>query len=145
MKKVYEHYGCKAFDMDKFMPITNMGSFPKPRGGLWASPVNTEFGWIQWCEKEEFAHYNPDNKFQFRLSDSARVLEIRSVEQIKEILPSDMYKVCYGVYVLDFERLCSYYDAVELFLTDNGSLYHDFYGWDCDSIVILNPDIIETI
>lgn len=144
-KKTYVHYGNSKFDINKFSAIRNRGVFPKPFGGLWASPVDAEFGWIQWCEQEDFAHYKSDNKFQFKLSDNARVLEIHSVEQMRTLITEDMYIVRFGVYVLDFEKLTHEYDAIELFISETPSLYNNFYGWDCDSILILNPNVIKVI
>ena len=40
--QVYIHYGSKQFDISKFEPIRNWWN--KPHGGLWASPVNAEYG-----------------------------------------------------------------------------------------------------
>ena len=43
------------------------------------------------------------------------------------------------------------YDAIELHLSDEvtddylESLYFKLYGWDCDSILIMNPDIIRGV
>ena len=37
----YIHYGCTSFDKLKFQEI---------KGGLWASPIDAEYGWKDWCE-----------------------------------------------------------------------------------------------
>ena len=46
---------------------------------------------------------------------------------------------------LDFVRLRDEFgvDAVEI--EDINAMYWSMYGWDCDSIVVLNPDIIEEV
>ena len=44
--------------------------------------------------------------------------------------------------LLDFEKLAETYDAVEVNISSDFNLYYQLYGWDCDSIVIMNPDII---
>ena len=43
---------------------------------------------------------------------------------------------------LDFEKLQERYDAIEVYI-DN--LYWDLYGWDCDSILILNKEIVKEV
>ena len=46
----------------------------------------------------------------------------------------------------DFEKLVSDgVDAIEFFISDDNKLYWDLYGWDCDSILIMNPNIIKLI
>lgn len=47
---------------------------------------------------------------------------------------------------LDFETLeSSGVDAVEVNLSADRNLYYELYGWDCDSILIINPEIIVPI
>jgi hypothetical protein len=46
---------------------------------------------------------------------------------------------------LDFEKLARDYDAVEILAGSNVDLYYAFYGWDCDSILIMNPYVIKEI
>ena len=46
---------------------------------------------------------------------------------------------------LDFEKLSKEYDAIEVFISKDEQLYWDLYGWDCDSILIMNSDIIEEV
>ena len=49
-KKVnYIHYGSNKFDINIFKKIKNRPKFVKPEGGLWASRVETEHGWKDWC------------------------------------------------------------------------------------------------
>ena len=36
----YIHYGSPAFDTERFTPATQDGCWVKPKGGLWASPVD---------------------------------------------------------------------------------------------------------
>lgn len=44
----YIHYGCKVFDKDLFINITNMLLSTKPYGGFWASRTDAAFGWKDW-------------------------------------------------------------------------------------------------
>ena len=52
----------------------------------------------------------------------------------------------------DFEQMVTDgWDAIELHLSDtdiswgNDSLHFRLYGWDCDSILIMNPKIISPV
>ena len=44
----YIHYGHKTFEPDRFQKVENQLGIPKPNGGLWASPIETEYGWKEW-------------------------------------------------------------------------------------------------
>lgn len=140
-KKKYIHYGHKEFRLDLFTPPANNTYFTKPRGGLWASSVDAEFGWRDWCELENFHCYRLNESFSFTLRDGAKVLCLDSVDCL-EGLPR--LKTFYNTWVtLDFEKLMETYDAIELVLSADMRLYWKLYGWDCDSILILNPYVVE--
>lgn len=138
----YIHYGCTSFDKSKFQDIKNEPYFCKPKGGLWASPVDAKYGWKDWCEAESFRECDKDNSFSFTLKDDAKVYHIRSVSDVKA-----MPQVNTGIslyYVLDFEKmLADGWDAIELHLNNDSELYFALYGWDCDCILILNSDIVK--
>lgn len=147
--KKYIHYGHKKFERIMFCPIRNQECFTKPHGGLWASPVDAKFGWSGWCAREEFRECSDDNSFTFTLSEKAVVVHIRSIKDL-DCLPQvdSTYKMWCQ---LDFERLLEIgIDAIELHLSEEDTqglcvcegLYWSLYGWDCDSILIMNPDVI---
>jgi hypothetical protein len=144
--KKYIHYGHKSFDRNRFAPIRNRRCFTKPDGGLWASPVDAEFGWKQWCDENEFRECNMKNSFTFTLTPEARVLRIDTTG-VLDALPQIKDEFSYpGWCQLDFEKLLEQgYDAVELVLSANYQLYWTLYGWDCDSIVVMNPDVIVEV
>lgn len=148
MKK-YVHYGHKSFDKNLFIPIINGRSFlTKPIGGLWASPIDAEYGWKNWCKDEEFCKCEDENSFTFTLTNNARVLYINDIsdtDNLPELNPdiSSEFKISSWV-CLDFEKLKEEYDAIEIKISGRG-IYFGLYGWDCDSILIMNPDIIEVI
>ena len=138
----YIHYGHKEFDPQKFQEIKNQPMLPKPKGGLWASPVNAEYGWKDWCEAENFRDCNSEESFLFRLKDVAKVYHIRSMQDVKSMPLIETGITTY--YVPDFEKmLTDGWDAIELHLSECQELYWELYGWDCDSILIMNKDIIE--
>lgn len=141
--KVYIHYGAKHFDKSLFQEIKNV-SFVKPEGGLWASDIKAKYGWKQWTQDNQFMteKYREDNCFKFRLKDKAKVLRIEKPSDLIN-LPKDQTLIKLRFYeCLDFEELKKKYDAIEVIID---KLYWDLYGWDCDSILILNKDVIMEV
>lgn len=151
--KKYIHYGHTKFEKDMFCPISNRELFTKPNGGLWASPVDAKFGWKDWCNAEKFRKCKKSNSFTFTLRGNAVVEHIRSVSDL-DALPK--VKSTYELWCqLDFERLLEIgIDAIELHMSEEvfidglypmNTLYHQLYGWDCDSILIMNPDVVVEV
>lgn len=146
--QIYIHYGATNFDPSKNFPIKNKRYWCKPFGGLWASRKNATFGWKQWCDREEFRDCEEDNSFEFTLRDENKVMIISTVAQLRR-LPKAEDPIA-SSYLIDFEKclhlgidaieLCWYGEEYEKIA--NGDLYFELYGWDCDSIVVLNPDAI---
>ena len=148
MNKEYIHYGHTNFDKALFTPISNNPTRNKPGGGLWASPKDAAKGWEQWNISEGFSVCRKENSFSFTLSEEANVIHIKSMDDIS-LLPlqdSDISKVMkrIGILCIDYEALIDAgYDAVELHISEGApGLVNALYGWDCDSIVILNPEIV---
>ena len=141
---VYIHYGDDEFRTPK--PVQNKECpFTKPYGGFWASRKDDPEGWKAWCENEEFLLDTFNRHFLFKLKDGARVLELNHKDQL-DSLPKMYLWTKYNDWsecALDFEKLAQDYDAIEV--TDIGQLYWPLYGWDCNSILIMNPDIVEVI
>jgi hypothetical protein len=149
MNRVYIHYGADHYDDSKFKPISNYNSLiNKPKGGFWASPVNTNWGWKEWCESEEFYTDRLKIYFKFTLVNGSKVFHIRT--------PKDVPKLPFGKkpeselgwmdWYYNWEKIAEKYDAVELHLSNNYMYFHDvFYSWDVDSIVILKPGIVREI
>ncbi len=48
--------------------------------------------------------------------------------------------IALGIAVIDAIELCWYGDEYQS--VANGDLYFELYGWDCDSIVVLNPNAV---
>ena len=142
-KQVYIHYGDYYFRTPQ--PIKNLEYFTKPRGGLWASRKNGELTWRDWCEAEEFRLDSLNESFEFTLKDDARILTLNDEEQLTDlpVLFRERYASDYSSIYLDFEKLKEQYDAIEV--TNISNLYWKLYGWDCNSILIMNPDIVEVM
>ena len=142
---VYIHYGHGAYVKPK--TIVNKIWGTKPCGGLWASRKDDSgehyYSWRLWCQRNEFRLDSFDTSFEFTLKENARVLELNDKGQLKDLPKlqpynqNDQYSEC----SLDFEKLMEQYDAIEI--TNISKLYWALYGWDCDCILIMNPDIVE--
>ena len=144
MKTIYIHYGHKKFNKNKFDNLKNESCFVKPLGCLWASRIDAKFGWKDWNERENFRECNIENSFLFKLKDNTKVLEIKSSKDLEK-LPKVTPEWLTTFICLDFEKIAKEYDAIEVFISEDENLYWDLYGWDCDSIVVMNPDVIEMI
>ncbi|MBQ9657636.1 MAG: hypothetical protein IJV31_02575 [Clostridia bacterium] len=142
--KIYIHYGARHFDKNLFQEIKNI-PFVKPEGGLWASDVKAKYGWKQWTEDNCFMtdKYREDNCFKFKLKENAKILMLKSKKDLEKLpkynVPTFNSKLFNW---LDFEELKKQYDAIEILIDQ---LYWELYGWDCDSILILNKEIIEEV
>ena len=146
---MYIHYGHPNFNINKFSPIKNDINFTKPHGGFWASRVDAKFGWKDWCQEEDFRLCSNENSFVFKCNDNAHVKHLRSLKDLYVLPKIDpVHKRCgaFDWYLIDFEQcLKNGIDAIELYFSDNPAFYYLLYGWDCDSILILNPNIVEVV
>lgn len=155
--KTFIHYGSSAFDIERFLPIQTYHyndkklASKKPWGGLWASPIDTKYGWKEYTEKVG-RELRPES-FTFKLKNDAKVLVIDKSEDLDSLKP-----IRGATYGFDFEDAAINYDAIFLsedglesqggfsFSYDNNSMYYqsqkNLFGWDCVSILVLNPDII---
>lgn len=116
-------------------------------GGLWASPVDTRKSWEWWCTVEEYPYFNSERWFKLKLNTD-KVLYIDNVEILNTLPdapnPRNLPRLSWEK-ILDFEKLKQQYDAIEISLSKCSELYQALMAWDCDSIVILNKDVIEEI
>lgn len=142
----YIHYGHKEFDINKFIVPKNRQLLNKPIGGLWASKVDAKFGWKNWCKENDFRECNEENSFAFKISDNANILYINCVADIDK-LPDQKTDLSLTYHKsVDFEKLIeNRIDAIEFNISNDWGLYMALYGWDCDSTLILNPDVIEVV
>lgn len=151
MKNEYIHYGSLDFNLNLFMPIKNIEMFTKPMGGFWATNIEEEYDWKQWCSDfypELIKIHNYDKyKFNFRLCDNAKVLTIDSVDCLEKLpRQTTTFNFSYNPMVfLDYEKLSNEYDAIYVSISKSRDLYFYLYGWDIDSLLVLNPYCIEKI
>ena len=151
----FRTYGLGGFNKDFFKKAENNKRWPrnKPIGGLWATPVDAELGWLEWNRRERFMAYDDDDYFEFTLKPDARVYVIKSREDVanlpqlwdnKEMVKLFGYIRSYdSEFYPDFEKIGEEYDAIEFH--ENGDTYWALSGWDCDCMLVLNPDAIEIV
>lgn len=164
MKEVYIHFGSDHYNPQAVGHIVNNENWPKPYGGFWASRDGDPNGWEAWCHREYYKIKELESFFRFTLRDCSQVLILESEDQLidlpklkawkpkdlvwMETLASDQHPTpdqleelfrqnwCY----LDYERLSEKYDAIEL--VNAGAFHGSLNLWDCNSILILNPEIV---
>lgn len=150
--KTYIHYGSKVYDPSRFKEIKNRWcpwNKPQHGTGLWASAVDAEYDWKDWCEDNNFGECIDDESFRFTLKDDTKVFTVKCEEDAKRLLSKTGKFYAYSASLfdgIDFEKLRDFgYDALEIFAGSNRTIYDLFYGWDCDSILILNKDVIVPV
>jgi hypothetical protein len=157
MPTAYIHYGSSQYDSEKFMPIKNRLLSVKPEGGMWGSLENASYGWKEWCKGQDFHTYKLEKHFIFTLAPNANILQINSKDDLLT-LPKAESPIVNGKefptsimpwVLLDFEKLLADgVDAIQLNMSSdtaskyNDSLYQTLYGWDCDSLLVMNKDVI---
>lgn len=139
------HYGHSSFNVNEFKQIQNESYWIKPKGGLWTSPLNSEYGWKDWNESEMHCECSDDNCFILELNDYCRILVIDSFDDL-----DDCVSIQYPHYntAMDFELLQTKYDAI--WLTYRGQIdtrysQPNLYGWDCETVLILNPNCCKQV
>ena len=145
----YIHYGAKEFNPQKFIPVINRVNWVKPEAhtGLWASPVNAEWGWKDWCEAENFRECDDDVSFKFTVRDPQRIFFVDSKDSYDELVRlygiKNPLHFGYTPDFIDFNKMMEEgWHGLEISITDYPALYDLLYGWDCDSILIFNKDAI---
>lgn len=156
MEEIYRHYGHDKFDKNMFLKIKNKELRNKPHGGLWASPTkDVDVGWARWCIQEDFYVNKLDKYFDFKLKDNARVLRIEKIKELEKLprvkLKDDLMTINNMNFDIDFEEITKNYDAILVYMyrdEENDfhrSMYFELYGWDVDTLLVLNPNVIEII
>lgn len=144
--RIFIHYGHNMFNNNLWEEIHNI-KFCKPYGGLWASDINAKFGWKDFNKEERYTECNDNNSFKFKLKKGTKIYTINNLEDLKKLpleqsVPREIHDISY---CLDFEKIKQKFDALEVNISKDKALYWKLYGWDCDSILILNKECIQII
>jgi len=154
-QRIYIHYGADSYDPEK-VDIHNSPWRNKPKGGFWGTPEDSIINWKDWCLSQKLRMESLKRSFRFRLKEGTRVYYVNSEEK-EEALPLqkiDGATILKGINnyqpiakrIYDFEALNKEgYDAVEISISECPNLLKSMFGWDCDSIVIMNPDVVEVL
>jgi hypothetical protein len=142
------HYGHDHFDKDLFTYVNNTDTIVgKPKGGLWSSPVNAEYGWKDFIsEGESWREEYLTKSFRFRLNEKANILSVNTLEEL-ERLPT-LNDNRFGK-VIDYEKLVDNgYDALLINMSND---YRNFHydtrtmAYDVDTLLVFNPEMVEEI
>lgn len=153
LDKVYIAYGNSEYSPDKFRPVDlkhwRNAVNNKPFGGLWASPIDSKWGWKDWCQSEEFNLDALKKNFTFTLSPNAKIYVIDNQNDLFAV--STHQSQYMRTLTIDFAQLINNgYDGI--YVTDKAANeFHSYSGnlnieglnaWDCESICIFNKNVI---
>ena len=146
----YIHLGREELSEFFFNPIKNQNNWIKPLGGLWCSEYREDIisNWYQWCDTENFHKEKLNNGVIFELKENAKIFVIDGYKDLLLLLEKYELKNEMSNFLtsLDFESIAKDYDAIKL--TESGERETSFsvpslYGWDIESMLIMNYDIIK--
>ena len=120
MEGVYINCGSDVF-IPEFI-VKKFDRFDKP-SGLWASPEDSDWGWREWCEAEDFrSEEQLAMNFRFKLKDGARVLQVYS---LKDIEPYLAWHDLLERHKLNLDLIHSEFDAMEVHIDKNWNEFHN--------------------
>ena len=135
-------------------PIQVSNSCNKPKGGLWLSPVESKYRWWDWCIENMPEWIKGCNFVQISIHKE-RMLIIDSEEDMENLFPWVPYKYSTGwnqndIVRIDFEKLVdSGVDSILLTEKGEGETRFTYpkslYGWDCETILVLNNRAIVEV
>lgn len=131
---------------EKMLPVTNpeLSRYDKPKGGLWTSPVESEYGWVHWCN-DEMPHWLNKSWILVPRAD-VRLLRVDSAADLDAAFaryPIEGERTGHLERNLDFERMSLDFDG--FWLTTDGHFatrlrmdaHYDAistYVWDCETV-----------
>jgi hypothetical protein len=131
------HFGSASFERWRIKDIKNSGGINKPRGAYWCSPVDSKYGWEQWVNNN-MDQWKTDIKHGATLD--GHCLKIDSVTDYPGPLIADGY----GHTTWDWEWLADNYGFVWLTKAGLDACHDELYGWDCESIAVLNGGCVTS-
>lgn len=127
------------------------GYWCKPKGGIWASPVECKYGWKEWCEKHEFENVDEMKAIEMEI-DIEKFIVIDKQSDLNKL---SWYMCIPGTRIefIDFEKLVK--EGIEgIYLTERGEKetrfpyifsgkFRNMYGWDCECVLIMNERCVR--
>ena len=159
---VWIAYDVNKYEPAKLKPIDTSDPWcvlvNKPKGGVWACPVNSRRGWERFCRSEEFNLDKLDKFFKFKLKPEGKIYQIDNFKDLQRVstkfsqITSNMK--CLSI---DFDELMMRQGYDGVYVTENALGIYDRWDtntnvclkglelWDVESICVFNPDVIEPI
>lgn len=124
---------------------------------MWGTPKSAQYGRKDWCEDQDFHTGKLESHFQFTLVPHASVLQINNkgdLSELPKIEPlilneKELPAISMPWVLLDFEKLLADgVDAIQVNMSNDTAtsfserLYQALYGWDCDSILVMNKNVL---
>lgn len=160
---VYIHYGHGRFyDESRFKSIEDIDlnykkwipegqtTKPRPGTGLWASDIASPLNWRALCYYANFERglkpIKEKDYFLFKFKQNANVVHIWKPDDLNCLPHFD--EIREGEFNIVFKEAREQgIDAIELHLENEyrEELEKLLFGWDCSSIIVLNPNSIEQL
>lgn len=144
------HYTNDAeFDLQPIQIDPTHHFINKPIGSLWVSPCDAIYNWHRWCDHNQY----PLGYYRYCITlDTTNIITISDLadcEALPQVTIDETYHLKW--FIADYPALQKMgIDAV--WLTNDGlDLYSQqtyvsvFYGWDCESIAILNARCVTQV
>lgn len=135
--------------------IKNEG-WGKPIGGLWASPLHSQYGWKDWCGEENYMRREYEIVMELDMTNVLRIDTIEHLNNLEWYKPSTNHDsfmfIDYeslkqgeidGIY-LSLEGLHALRRTQVKFDRDVLAKTQNFWGWDCESICIINERCVKS-
>ena len=82
----YLRYESGEFDRDKISTDLSLEKVfdNKPDKAWWGSPIDANFGWKEWCEKNHEESVNLDNPIKWKFEDNCKIITLNYDELVLE-------------------------------------------------------------
>lgn len=134
---VLVHFGSPAYKPEFMLEIKN-NDWVKPKGGLWTSPIKSDYGWFDWCKSNDFRTKQLESSFNIKLRKGSKIAIIDSIDDLIKLPKAGNY--------LDFEIISNKFDAIWLTVKGQAETRHskpfNLYGWDCESVLVTNKESV---
>ena len=161
MSKLFLHAGARDFSRDTFLPVVQtIREYNKPYGGLWGSPMSSRHSWLKYmATSSEMWHrrnmYDQSIGFKFRVTGNVLVIDsLEDSDRLARQYPEEGDEVFAARDIgIDWLRFATDAKHDAVYLTARGYAAHRcatngnglFTRWDCESIVVLNPDAVRVV
>lgn len=141
------HYSRKPLAALRFVKqVPSQTGVEKP-SGLWVT-VEGEGGWADWCNRDGFLYGSLC--YEIRLAPAARILHLGTAEEIDWLTEEFGVPALIGFSkAIDWPRIAERYQGILIipYIWARRMTMHTmwYYGWDCASGCIWNPDAIESV